>query len=361
MKYRMLPPLMSFFLLLSGCGNSAISNADLKNLDVGSYFPEDSSTATYDTYNAPSNNVVVEETNITHQVSQNKFVILTTATGQAAIVRDSQVAYAVNRNEIIQIGVSNSLTGTSNNQKIILANTSQWTAEPSETDTITGLNKTITVKAGTFNNCIEVTSEVKFGNDKVFNKSYYAPHVGLILKEIKDKNNPQYVKFVELVKFSSVESRDSSTNEDSSATPTNPKKPLTDLQIAAASGNVELVKALLSQGADPNVTDSTGATPLIDCAHSAANPHANTQAYNEIARILLEHGANPNVQDASGDTALSFAAFANDLEMVTLLLNAGANPYLKNTSGLSAMSGIDPNSAIGKLLVQFSTSTNSNN
>ena len=75
----------------------------------------------------------------------------------------------------------------------------------------------------------------------------------------------------------------------------------------------------------------------------------------------MEHGANPNVQDASGDTALSFAVFANDLEMVKLLLNAGANPNLKNTSGLSAMSGIDPNSAIGKLLIQFSTSANSNN
>ena len=68
---------------------------------------------------------------------------------------------------------------------------------------------------------------------------------------------------------------------------------LTALHQCALDGNVELAKALVSNGADVNSVDSDGWTPLHG---AAANGHT------DMVRFLLFHGAVPLVKTDDGDT-----------------------------------------------------------
>lgn len=58
---------------------------------------------------------------------------------------------------------------------------------------------------------------------------------------------------------------------------------VTGLQMAAATGNIELAQYLLDQGADVEKSNQVGMTPLH---HAAKNGHLN------IIRILVQRGAN---------------------------------------------------------------------
>lgn len=93
----------------------------------------------------------------------------------------------------------------------------------------------------------------------------------------------------------------------------------TALGSAVEQGDVERVKALLSQGVDVNeygaCDPNTGRGPAIHCAANAGNV--------EIAKLLIERGANINAE-LGGKTALDFAVFQEDAEMVQLLLERGA-------------------------------------
>jgi len=72
------------------------------------------------------------------------------------------------------------------------------------------------------------------------------------------------------------------------------------LQLAAGSGLLPVLEALLDQGADPNTRDGEGRTPLFAALRQgpAALP---------LVRALVAAGANPEAADANGETPLGLA------------------------------------------------------
>jgi len=92
----------------------------------------------------------------------------------------------------------------------------------------------------------------------------------------------------------------------------------TALHDAAESGNVELVRALLSAGAEVDPVTRLGAyTPL----HLAA-----AAGRGEVVRALLDAGADPHATTGTGEVvALHLAAGAGSVEAVLALVEAGAD------------------------------------
>ena len=89
------------------------------------------------------------------------------------------------------------------------------------------------------------------------------------------------------------------------------------LHRAAAAGEIEQVKLLISEGADVNVKNDEGLTPL----HYAA-----FKGHKEIVELLLAHGADVNIGGADYNrTAAEFAMQSNHREIVQLLVSKGAD------------------------------------
>jgi pectate lyase len=134
-----------------------------------------------------------------------------------------------------------------------------------------------------------------------------------------------------------------------------PEPPLT-LHEAAAIGDLEQVKLLLSKGAEINLRERPMWTPLhravtngqkdiiafllakgadVDARNSwpggTALHYAVEKGHKEIAVLLIENGADVNAQQMNGDTPLQFAARYNRKDTIKLLLEKGAtisNIYL---------------------------------
>jgi len=89
------------------------------------------------------------------------------------------------------------------------------------------------------------------------------------------------------------------------------------LHHAAANGEIERVKLLISEGTDVNVKNNEGLTPL----HYAAR-----EGHKEIVELLLAHGAGVNIGGADYNrTAAEFAMWSNHTEIVQLLVSKGAD------------------------------------
>ena len=92
---------------------------------------------------------------------------------------------------------------------------------------------------------------------------------------------------------------------------------LTPLMVAARTGNLDIVRALLKHGAEVNAaTAELGATALM---WAVAAPH------RPIVEALLEAGADVEVSTAKGMTPLLTAAQHGDVETARLLIAAGAD------------------------------------
>ena len=91
---------------------------------------------------------------------------------------------------------------------------------------------------------------------------------------------------------------------------------LSPLHTAAAKGNAEQAKLLLSEGADVNCKDNGGYTPLF---------YAVWKKDLEMAKLLLAGGAKVNLSDHVKGTPLHYAVWFNDKDMVELLLAEGSN------------------------------------
>ena len=91
---------------------------------------------------------------------------------------------------------------------------------------------------------------------------------------------------------------------------------LEHLHHAAANGEIERVKLLISEGADVNVKNNDGQTPL----HYAAR-----RGHKEIVEVLLAHGADVNIGANYNQTAAEFAMRSNHREIVQLLVSKGAD------------------------------------
>jgi hypothetical protein len=100
------------------------------------------------------------------------------------------------------------------------------------------------------------------------------------------------------------------------------------LNIAARTGNSEVLKLLIQSGAGINLTaDDRGSTAIID---------ATIGKFFNIVNDLIESGADVNMQSKDGQTALVIAVGASDEEVAQALLKAGANPDIPDALGMSA-------------------------
>src|SRR5690606_32739869 len=101
------------------------------------------------------------------------------------------------------------------------------------------------------------------------------------------------------------------------------------LVLAAAAGDMDLVRQLAAGGAPVNAVGSSGWTPLMA---AVGGGHAET-----TAALLDELQANVNWAGADGTTPLHVAAAGNDPELVRLLLEREAYAEQKDEKGLTAI------------------------
>jgi ankyrin repeat protein len=99
----------------------------------------------------------------------------------------------------------------------------------------------------------------------------------------------------------------------------------TPLALAAMSGDLSVVKALVAHGAEVN---PDGPSPLMGAA-SWGNVR--------ITEYLLSAGAKIDATDATGQTALMWAARAGREAVVQLLLKSGADPAHRSFEGKAAV------------------------
>ncbi|MHC4540014.1 MAG: ankyrin repeat domain-containing protein [Planctomycetota bacterium] len=93
------------------------------------------------------------------------------------------------------------------------------------------------------------------------------------------------------------------------------------LRVAAACGQEDIVKLLLSRGAQVSATRKDGEMPL----HLAARG-----GYENLVRLVLESGANVNARDHSGYTPLHCAAEKGHEDVAALLIAKGADVHAED-------------------------------
>jgi ankyrin repeat protein len=90
----------------------------------------------------------------------------------------------------------------------------------------------------------------------------------------------------------------------------------TPMQMAAATGNTQIIKLLLDAGANADSPNAEGQTALMEVARTG-----NVEA----AKLLLRHGAKVNARESWGNqTALMWASARRHPQMMELLISHGA-------------------------------------
>ena len=92
----------------------------------------------------------------------------------------------------------------------------------------------------------------------------------------------------------------------------------TPLNLAAAKGNADMVAALLKAGADVNLANVAGVTPLMG---------AGLAANEGIFRALMAAGAQTAPLDRVKKNAATYAAGSGCSACITELVKAGVPPY----------------------------------
>ncbi|MFC4775265.1 M48 family metallopeptidase [Paenibacillus sp. GCM10023252] len=132
------------------------------------------------------------------------------------------------------------------------------------------------------------------------------------------------------------------------------------LTRAAAEGDLNEIRALLSAGTDANYQDSDGWTALMWAAQDnrtdmiqvllghGADPdiqnymeesaliRAISNDYIEAVKVLIEQGADSNLPDSYGGTPLMAAASNGNMSIVQLLLEAGVEASHEDAEGTTA-------------------------
>lgn len=117
------------------------------------------------------------------------------------------------------------------------------------------------------------------------------------------------------------------------------------LWLAATNGHLDIVKLLVAKGAYINNQSSDEVTPLMNAA---------TYGHYEVVKFLLAHKAKLNLVHKDGDSALMFAIAGGHTEIARLLIDAGAEVNIQNKFGVSALliSVAENNEETVKLLLE---------
>lgn len=102
------------------------------------------------------------------------------------------------------------------------------------------------------------------------------------------------------------------------------KPGISALTTAASKGHLPMVQALIAGSADVNIGAKSGGGPLFVAA---------TGNHWEVVLALLAARADPNVRNSSGESPLFLAAKANRADIVRALVAAGADPSPRVTFG----------------------------
>ena len=116
-------------------------------------------------------------------------------------------------------------------------------------------------------------------------------------------------------------------------------KPTKTLHEAAAAGDIEQVKLLISKGADVDAKDKLGRTAL----HCASE-----KGHAEVAKLLISQGADVNAMDRNLAKPLHYAVMRGEKQTVELLLSKGADINAKNRDGRTPLFEAMKSSAAGR-------------
>lgn len=107
----------------------------------------------------------------------------------------------------------------------------------------------------------------------------------------------------------------------------------TPFWMAAAAGDVAVMRRLHGAGADPLLTTNRGVTPLMAAAGRGTSPRASRVKIADAlsaVELAVELGGDVNAVDSTGNTAMHAAAYMGRDEIVRFLIERGANMNVKN-------------------------------
>jgi uncharacterized protein len=106
--------------------------------------------------------------------------------------------------------------------------------------------------------------------------------------------------------------------------------------LAAAVGDVNVMRVLAAGGADPLLTVENNTTPLMVAAgigrHGTREAEESRNA-QEAVKLAVELGANVNAVNKDGETALHGAAYAGEDDIIRFLAQKGAHLDAKDKYG----------------------------
>ncbi|MBE0621761.1 MAG: ankyrin repeat domain-containing protein, partial [Burkholderiales bacterium] len=107
----------------------------------------------------------------------------------------------------------------------------------------------------------------------------------------------------------------------------------TALMLAAHTGNLAMVKALIEAGADVNAADERGWAALTKAVYNADLD----RGFADVVQALIDAGANVEAPIGYGVRPLMLAAGYGETAVVETLLHAGADVLARNEGGLTAL------------------------
>jgi uncharacterized protein len=112
----------------------------------------------------------------------------------------------------------------------------------------------------------------------------------------------------------------------------------TPFLLAAATGDIEMMRILLAAGADPSLTTKSNATPLM--AATGMNRTLGESAVTEdqtleVVKLLLQLGGDAKAIAANGENALFGAAYRGWNTLVQLLVDHGADVNAISKAGIT--------------------------